>query len=135
VDEQSSINGPLNWATCYQYGLSGNSRQTTVTQKGGSGNSSDWRVRTFTYDPAGRITQAITPEGGPTSFSYLSNGAFCAGDQTLPCTRTDARGVITTYSYDEVNRLTGKTFSATTPPTPSVTYIYDEPTSNGLTIL
>jgi RHS repeat-associated protein len=135
VDEQSSPGGALNWATCYQYTVSGNSKVTTVTQKGGSTNSADWRVRTFVYDPASRLTSAATPEGGATTYSYLGSSGFCAGDQTLPCTRTDARRVTTTYSYDALNRLTGKSYSATTPPTPSVTYFYDQPSYNGLTIV
>ncbi|MGH9655852.1 MAG: RHS repeat domain-containing protein [Bryobacteraceae bacterium] len=36
--------------------------------------------------------------------------------------RTDARGVTTTYAYDALNRLTGKSYSDGTP---TVTYAYD----------
>ena len=39
------------------------------------------------------------------------------------------------YTYDALNRLIGKSYTATTPATPSVTYFYDQTSYNGLNIL
>lgn len=51
--------------------------------------------RTYTYDDAGRLTQSLTPESGSVTFLF--------NNFDLPTQRTDARGVITTYSYDPMN--------------------------------
>ncbi|PYU04374.1 MAG: hypothetical protein DMG33_14430, partial [Acidobacteria bacterium] len=61
------------------------------------------QTRTFNYDGMGRLTSAITPEGGTTSYQYNTSSHVSQ--------RTDARGVITSYSYD-------------TMATPGVTYTY-----------
>jgi YD repeat-containing protein len=64
------------------------------------------------------------PEGGTTSYYYTtSGGALCANNQKLVCQRTDARGITTTYTYDALDRLTGKSYSNGDP---SVTYYYDQ---------
>ena len=47
------------------------------------------------------------------------------------CRRTDERGITTTYTYDALNRPTGRTYSNGDP---SVTYSYDQTSYNGLTI-
>jgi len=103
-----------------------------ITQKGGSANSADWRVRSFTYDGLGRLTQMTAPESGTTIYNYTTAaGALCAGDPSLPCRITDARNITKTMTYDALNRLIGKTYSDSTPP---VTYSYDQSSFNGLTI-
>lgn len=110
--------------------------QSTVNQKGGSGSSSDWRTRTFTYDMLGRTSSSATPEAGTISYTYPNGSGSCAGVTTLVCTRTDANGTVTTYSYDAVNRLTGKSYSGSSigTGTASVSYDYDQTSYNGLTI-
>jgi YD repeat-containing protein len=91
----------LNYSTTYTYGALDN--LITVTQ--GS------QTRTYNYDLLGRVTQATTPESGTTNFYYTtSGGALCSGDPNAVCRRTDARSITTTYSYDVLNRLTGKTY-------------------------
>lgn len=131
VDEPDSA-GNFTIATCYQYNASTASTQVVVTQRGGDPNSADWRVRTFNYDALGRLTTATTPESGTTSYFYTTAaGGFCAGAQSLVCRRTDARGITTTYSYDALNRITGKNYSDGTA---VVTYSYDQSSYNGLTI-
>jgi RHS repeat-associated protein len=119
----------LDLETDYGYNILDN--LTSVTQKGGTTNGSLWRTRAFAYDALGRMTQATDPESGTMNYYYVSGAALCSGDPTLPCTRTDARNITTTYTYDALNRLTGKSYSDGTP---AVTYLYDLTAYNGLTI-
>ncbi len=71
-------------------------------------------TRTFAYDGLGRKISETTPEGGTVSYLYTkSGGGVCSGDPSNVCQRTDARSVVSTYSYDGANRLTG--ISYTTP--------------------
>jgi len=122
-------------------GSTGVSYQTIVNQRGGSTNSANWRTRTFTYDQIGRVIQENTPEAGTVSYTYAgysggSYSVFCSGSLSLPCTRTDANSTVTTYAYDALNRLTGRTYSGSTigTNTHSVAYTYDQSSYNGLTI-
>ena len=121
----------------------GISYQTIVEQKGGTTDSTKWRTRTFTFDPTGRVLSENTPEAGTTSYSYASYSSstasysiLCSGNYSAPCTRTDANSTLTTYAYDALNRLTGKTYGGSSigAATPSISYYYDQPSYNGLTI-
>ena len=70
------------------------------------------QTRTFVYDGLGRKVSETTPEGGTVTYSYTaSGGALCSGDPSNVCGRTDARGVVSTYTYDHANRVTGVTYS------------------------
>jgi RHS repeat-associated protein len=112
--------GGLNYSTSYTYNALDN--LTTVTQ--GS------QTRTFVYDSLSRLTSASNPESGLTSYTYptASGSGICSGDPSSPCTRTDARGITTTYTYnDPLSRLTGKSYNDN-PQTPSVSFSYDEST-------
>jgi RHS repeat-associated protein len=130
VDEPTS-SGTLSVATCYQYDVLNN--LLSVTQKGGTSDSSQWRTRSFIYDGLSRVVSATTPEGGTTQYSYGNgNGGFCAGDPHAVCSVTDARGITTSFSYDALSRLTGKSYSDSTPP---VIYYYDQTSYDGLTIM
>jgi RHS repeat-associated protein len=120
-------------------GSTGVSYQTIVDQKGGSASPGDWRTRTLTYDQLSRLITESTPEAGTTSYNYWISGSystFCSGNLSLPCSRTDANSTVKSYSYDALNRLTGKTYSGSSigTATPSVTYDYDQSSYNGLTI-
>lgn len=66
--------------------------------------------RTFAYDGFGRPTSISTPEAGTEIIAYSVSGALCSGDPQNACQKTDARGVVTTYFYDSLNRLTGKAY-------------------------
>jgi RHS repeat-associated protein len=86
--------------------------------------------RTYTYDALGRLIGSTTPEGGLTCFGSKS-GSTCnpdgydAYDNLL--TRTDARGVITSYGYDGLNRLSTVSYNVGTsgvPATPPVSLTY-----------
>ena len=120
----------LNWETDNAYDVFNNI--VSITQKGNAA-SGQWRTRTFAYDGLSRLTQAVAPESGTTNYFYTtSGGTFCAGNAGSQCRITDGRSITTTFAYDALSRLTGKTYSDTT--TPSVTYSYDQTSFNGLTI-
>jgi RHS repeat-associated protein len=123
VDEPNPGSGnSLTWNACYAYDAQGN--LTSVVQ----GNE----TRSYGYDGLSQLTQSTTPEGGTTYYYYTtSGGALCANNQQLACRKTDARGITTTYTYDALDRLTGKSYSNGDP---SVTYYYDQTSYNGLTI-
>jgi len=74
----------------------------------------------------GRLTSAQTPEAGTTTYSYAVSGNACSGDPSAPCSRTDARNITTTYTYnDSLNRLTSKSYNDM-PQTPTANYFYDQ---------
>lgn len=75
-----------------------------VDQWGGAHGATGERVRTFTYDLS-RLLTATNPETGTVTYAYLYSGSYCAGDVSLPCSKTDANNVTTTYTYDALNRL------------------------------
>jgi RHS repeat-associated protein len=122
VTEQDVSTGGLTQETTYTYDLS--DRLTGVTQ--GS------QTRAFKYDSQGHLLFERIPEipamvndgtgtMWSTKYTYTSFGAVA--------TKTDGRGVIITYGYDNLNRLTSISYNTSGAPnvasTPSVTYIYD----------
>jgi RHS repeat-associated protein len=79
--------------------------------------------RNYTYDDLGRLLTAKIPETNQVATSYVYNSF------NLVSQRTDARGVITTYSYDNLNRASQVSYNVGTtgvPATPTVTMTYDE---------
>ena len=103
----------------------------SVTQSGS-------RQRTFYYDSLSRLEKAINPESGTTCYALYSGGScqyasasgYDANGNLL--TKTDARGITTTYTYDGLNRLLTKTYSDGTP---SAIYAYDQTAPWGFTLL
>lgn len=101
------------------------------------------QTRTYNYDNLGRLISTVTPEGGQTCFGTRS-GSTCNQDGydsfNNLLTRTDARGVVTSYTYDGLNRLKGMSYnvgSTGVPATPSVSFTYGTNASqynNGLLI-
>ena len=95
------------------------------------------QTRSFKYDAQGNLVYERVPEETATindgtgtlwtkKYTYTSFGDVA--------TRTDARGVVTSYNYDSLNRLTAISYDTTNAPgvtaTPSVIYTYDlSPTS------
>jgi RHS repeat-associated protein len=69
------------------------------------------QTRTFAYDGLGRPTSISTPESGTETLAYSVSGSLCSGDPQSVCQKTDARDVITSYFYDALNRLTGKSYT------------------------
>jgi len=110
VDEPNSSNelGDVtspNQATEYTFDTLGN--LTQILQGG--------QTRTFTYSSLSRLLSATNPESGTFQHTYDANGNLL--------TKTDARGVSTTFTYDALNRVTFRNYSDSTP---DVTYVYDE---------
>jgi RHS repeat-associated protein len=95
---------------------------TTVTQGP--------QTRAYTYDALSRLTSSTTPEGGRVCFGSVS-GTTCNADGYDPFNnlvkRTDARGVVTNYSYDSLNRLYQVSYNVSStgvPATPTITLTY-----------
>jgi RHS repeat-associated protein len=77
------------------------------------------QTRTYSYDGMGRLTSHALPESGTTSFQYNTYNQISQ--------RTDARGVITTYTYDTMNRPYQISYNVGTTgvaATPTVTYAF-----------
>jgi RHS repeat-associated protein len=117
---------PANRPFVTQYSYDGLGNLLNVTQKGDptATNSSQWRVRTFTYDTLSRLLTAANPESGTIGYSYDANSNLIA--------KTDARGITINYSpsdspIDALGRVTKKTYSNGDP---SVTFSYDVAPSN-----
>jgi len=111
TDEPDPSNGnSLTVATTYAYDALNN--LTQISQ--GS------QTRSYVYDGLSRKTSETTPETGNITYQYNSYGSVTQ--------RTDARGVVTSYTYDSaLNRLTQVSYnvgSTGVPATPMVTYAY-----------
>ncbi|HEY4355095.1 MAG TPA: hypothetical protein VGN16_05040 [Acidobacteriaceae bacterium] len=126
VLEPDPASNALSLETDYQYDPIGN--LNCVEQHGGasgtgcsSSSSNDatspWRVRRFVYDRLSRLTSATNREAGTITYTYDDNGNVL--------TRTDARSVVTNYSYDALNRLLKKTYTSDSSNTPTSCYLYD----------
>jgi YD repeat-containing protein len=112
----------LNYETDYQYDALGD--LTRIDQKGNAPtDSSKWRTRTGSYDSLGRLLSACNPESGTTSWTYDNDSNVL--------TKTDARPVTVTYSWDELHRNTGRTYSNGDT---AVGYGYDQSSAYGLNI-
>ena len=119
----------LNYRTSYTYNALDNLQ--TVLQNGS-------RPRTFVYDSLSRLASATNPESGTIGYSYDANGNLATKTSPAP-NQTGSATVTLTYCYDALNRLTAKAYTLQTCtngtlPTPVATYLYDQSTSNGLTI-
>ncbi|WP_263418904.1 RHS repeat-associated core domain-containing protein [Terriglobus albidus] len=117
--------------TSYQYNALGKLNcvdQWEANTVGTPCTSSRWR--SFIYDSLSRLTQSYNPESGTICYGTWSGGSIgngvCQGGYDANGNlkyKTDARGVVTSYSYDSLNRLTGKSYSDGV--TPAEYYTYD----------
>lgn len=121
VNEQDVSTGALTQSTTYNYDSLDN--LTFVNQ----GN----QTRSFKYDALKRLLYERIPEENATIND--SAGAFWSRKYTYTdfskvATRTDARGVVTTYSYDPLNRLQQIIYNTSNAPgaaaTATVIYTY-----------
>jgi len=110
----------LNYQTIYQYDVLGN--MLCVEQHGsaatGTGCSSapsndatiPWRVRRFTYNSLSQLLTASNPESGTITYAYDNDGNVATKTASAP-NQTGTATVTTTYAYDTLNRLTGKSYN------------------------
>lgn len=75
--------------------------------------TSGGQTRSFSYSSLSRLLTTANPESGTISYVYDNNGNLTS--------KTDARPITTTYSYDALNRVTDRVYSDSTP---DVTYTY-----------
>jgi RHS repeat-associated protein len=103
VYEPDPTTGSLNVQTSYTYNVF--NQLTQVTQ--GS------QTRTYVYDALARLNSSTTPEAGTVCLGTYS-GSTCQSNGYDSFNnllyRTDARGVVTNYLYDTLNRLVGITY-------------------------
>ncbi len=85
--------------------------------------SQDTLTTEITYDQAGRKTGMDDPDMGSWSYEFDALGNLTS--------QTDARICTTTLAYDDLSRLTGKSYSGSGScgTTPSVIYTYDQGTN------
>jgi len=131
VDEPNSTSAKVNsngcpatgdpiWETTYTYDALDD--LASAVQSGS-------RSRSFSFDSLKRLTQSTNPESGVTCYGTVVSSAcqlngYDADGNVV--TKTDARNISISYSYDVLNRLTGKTYSNGDP---SITYVYDQTAS------
>lgn len=111
---------------------------TQVTQWGGASGSANARVRTFAYDSLSRLLAVNNPENRNQSGNAALTCSGATGNWT-GCfsydaagnlqTHTDDRGMITTYSVDNINRVYQKAYSNGDQ---SIGYTYDAAGVNGI---
>jgi RHS repeat-associated protein len=93
----------LNLQTSYTYNVAG--QLTGVSQAA--------QTRTNVYDALGRVLSYFTPEANTVCLGTYS-GSTCQANGYDSFNnliyRTDARGVVTSYLYDDLNRLVGITY-------------------------
>ena len=85
--------------------------------------SASWRPRSFTYNSLSQLVTATNPESGTISYTFDGNGNLHSRTAPKP-NQTGSATVLTTYTYDALNRLTGKSYNDGVTPAPS--YYYDQ---------
>jgi len=132
VTEQDVSTGNLTRETTYTYDIADN----VIGMNQGN------QTRAFKYDAEGRLLFERIPEMTATindgTGTYWTT-KYTYTDFDAVATKTDARGVIITYGYDNLNRLTSISYNTSNAPsaasTPTVTWSYDTnqaSTTNGL---
>ena len=117
------VNGAPFQSTSYGYDTLDN--LTSVSQGA--------QTRTFAYDSLKRLTSAINPESGMICYGTVTTVGQCPVNGYDPngnlIYKTDARGVLSTYGYDALNRNTSVTYTNDPVNTPTITRTYDGATN------
>ncbi|WP_058189827.1 RHS repeat-associated core domain-containing protein [Terracidiphilus gabretensis] len=138
----------VNYETDYSYNVLGD--LIKAVQKGGSSSSSAWRTRTFAYDSLGELLCSANPEitsplSSPATCPNPDNGSYTSGtvryaydkdgnvtSRIAPKENQQSTATVTTtFIYDTLNRLTGKSYNDGTA---SVSYAYDGSAISGCTL-
>lgn len=85
--------------TYVEYKYYSNGQPSTINTYTNSGSCSSVA---FEYDDNGHRTKLVDPDAGTMTYKYAADGTLLS--------QTDARGVTTNYSYDDLGRLTTKTY-------------------------
>jgi len=107
--------GVLNYATNYTYDALDNLLSVAQGTQQFCQIGAIWYSRCFTYNSLSQLTHATNPESGTVSYTYDPNGNVA--------TKTDARGITTTYTHDALNRVTLMAYSNGDR---SIGYAYDQ---------
>jgi RHS repeat-associated protein len=116
--------------TLYTYDTLGNLLR--VEQRGATTDSTQWRVRTFTYNSLSQLLTATNPESGTISYAYDADGELLQKTSPAPNIAPPSSATQTvSYCYDELHRVTGKGYGAQSCPlaSPVVSYVYDSGTN------
>jgi RHS repeat-associated protein len=96
--EEGSNSVSLAETARYNYDVAGHMLTVQMGPIGnGGGNGTYQQTRTFVYNNLGQLTSATTPEKGTVAYTYYVNGQLY--------TKTDAKGQMLCYGYDDNNRL------------------------------
>lgn len=113
ANELTSVTAPDSTVTSYGYDAVGNLTTRTDAKS---------RVTAFAYDAAKRITSVTSPASQVWTYQYDASGNLAkAVNPAGNATPDPADGTIT-YTFDELNRLTGMDYSDATP---DVQFAYD----------
>jgi RHS repeat-associated protein len=88
--------------------------------------TSAWRVRRFTYDSLKRLVSVKNPESGTTSYTYDADSNVLTKTSPL-ANQTGSSTVTVTYTYDQLHRITQRSYSDSTP-TVKISYDGTSPT-------
>ncbi|HKD79237.1 MAG TPA: hypothetical protein VKH81_06050, partial [Candidatus Angelobacter sp.] len=124
----SPVDPGYSMRTLYSYDTLGDLLR--VEQRGGTTDSTQWRVRTFTYNSLSQLLTATNPESGTISYVYDLDGNLLQKTSPAP-NQTGAATQTVSYCYDELHRVTGKGYGAQSCPltAPVVSYVYDSGTN------
>lgn len=125
INEQTST-GALTQATNYKYDVL--DKLSEVNQ----GN----QLRKYKYDALSRLLYEKIPEQTASindGTGTMWSSKYTYTDFNAVATRQDARGVVTTYSYDSLNRLSQVSYNTVSGVTtaPTISYTYDQDSGTG----
>jgi YD repeat-containing protein len=78
------------------------------------------QTRSFTFDSLSRLTKAVNGESGTTCYTYDNDGNLQTRIQAAASNCSPGTGILTSYNYDYLNRLTSKVM-----PEGTAIYTYD----------
>jgi RHS repeat-associated protein len=116
------------YVTLYTY--DGLDNLLTVTQKGGTTDSTQWRQRRFQYDSLSRLTSSFNPEAGQISYTYNADSLVIERDRPLQNQTDPTQLMKTVYGYDPDHHLTSVAYNGAS----TDNYSYSIASAGGVTI-